>query len=65
MCSAEGDDISDSAPQLVAALTGDHEYVHFRKIEGAGDHCETGARALYHAASFGWLERTLHPERAA
>ncbi len=64
LCSAEGDDISASAPQLAAALTCEHEYVHFRVAEGAGDHCEANARALYHEASFGWLEFVLHPERA-
>ena len=64
VCSAEGDDISASAGQLAAALTSDHEYVHFREAEGAGDHCEVNARALYHRESFGWLELVLHPERA-
>ena len=64
LCSAEGDDISASAPQLAAALTCEHEYVHFREAEGAGDHCETNARPLYHRESFGWLELVLHPERA-
>jgi hypothetical protein len=64
VCSAEGDDISASAPQLVDALTCEHEYVHFREAEGAGDHCEVNARALYHRESFGWLDLILHPERA-
>jgi alpha-beta hydrolase superfamily lysophospholipase len=61
VCDAEGDDISASAPQLVAALTGEKEYIHFTAAEGAGDHCEAGARTLYHARSFGWLDHLLHP----
>ena len=46
VCSAEGDDISASAPQLVEALTCEKHYVHFTEAEGAGDHCEAGARPL-------------------
>jgi pimeloyl-ACP methyl ester carboxylesterase len=59
VCNAEGDDISASAPQLAEALTGDKEFVTFTAAEGAGDHCEAGARTLYHARSFGWLDRVL------
>ncbi len=65
VCNAEGDDISRSAPQLAAALTCENEFVTFTAAEGAGDHCEAGARTLYHARSFGWLDRTLHPDRPA
>jgi hypothetical protein len=61
VCRAENDDISQSAPQLVAALTCPSTYVEFTAAEGAGDHCEQGARALYHARSFGWLDALLHP----
>jgi alpha-beta hydrolase superfamily lysophospholipase len=63
VCDAEGDDISASAPQLVEALTCEKTYVHFSAAEGAGDHCEQGARALYHARSFGWLDDLLQPRR--
>ncbi len=62
VCNAEGDDISQSAPQLAQALTCEKEFVTFTAAEGAGDHCEAGARTLYHARSFGWLDRTLRPE---
>ena len=47
VCNAEGDDISASAPHLVDALTVEKEYVRFTAAEGAGDHCEAGARTLY------------------
>jgi hypothetical protein len=61
VCSAEGDEISESAPELVAALTCEKEYVRFTAAEGAGDHCEAGARILYHARSFAWLDQLLRP----
>jgi pimeloyl-ACP methyl ester carboxylesterase len=61
VCSAEGDDISNSAPQLVDALTCEKTYVRFTAAQGADDHCEQAARALYHARSFGWLDDRLHP----
>lgn len=63
VCHAEGDDISTSAPRLVDALTSEKEYVLFTAAEGAGDHCEAGARLLYHARSFGWLDQIMHPQR--
>ncbi len=65
VCSAEGDDISASAVDLVAALTCDKTYVRFSAAEGAGDHCEVGAGTLYHARSFGWLDGILRPDRVA
>jgi alpha-beta hydrolase superfamily lysophospholipase len=61
VCAAEGDDISASAGQLADALTCEKEFLRFTAREGAGDHCEAGARTLYHARSFGWLDRILRP----
>ena len=63
MCSAEGDDISASAPQLVSALTCEKRYVRFTAAEGADDHCEQAARTLYHARSFAWLDSRLRPSQ--
>ena len=65
VCNAEDDDISSSAPRLVAALTCEKEYVLFTAAEGAADHCEVGARSLYHERSFGWLDARLEPGRLA
>ena len=65
VCSAEGDDISASAPRLVDALTCDKTYVRFTAADGADDHCEVGARLLYHERSFGWLDGRLDPRRVA
>jgi pimeloyl-ACP methyl ester carboxylesterase len=62
ICNAEGDDISASAPQLVAALTCAKHFVTFTAAEGAGDHCEAGARTLFHARSFGWLDTILRKD---
>ena len=61
LCSAEGDDISASAGQLTAALTCEHEHLHFTDQDGAADHCEAGARVTYHALTFAWLDRILRP----
>ncbi len=65
VCDAEGDDISASAPQLFEALTCEKQYIHFTAAQGAGDHCEAGARTLYHARSFGWLDALLRPQPLA
>ncbi|MDD2858381.1 MAG: alpha/beta fold hydrolase [Candidatus Nanopelagicales bacterium] len=59
VCQPEGDDIAALAPQLAAALTCRHALFTFASSEGAGDHCEMGARSLYHARSFAWLDSVL------
>jgi hypothetical protein len=51
----------ESGPQLVASLTCEHTYVRFTAAEGANDHCEAGARTLYHARSLSWLDDRLLP----
>lgn len=61
VCNGENDDISASAPDLVAALNCEHEFVTFTAAEGAGDHCESGARTLFHARAFDWLDSYLQP----
>lgn len=61
VCNAEGDSISASAPELVAALTCPHEFVTFTAAEGAGQHCEQAAHPLFHARVFGWLDPALKP----
>jgi len=61
VCYAEGDPLGAQAPQLYDAMTGVKELVHFTVAEGAGDHCEIGARTLYHARQFAWLDGTVRP----
>jgi alpha-beta hydrolase superfamily lysophospholipase len=58
---AEGDDISASAPRLAAALTCESEFITFTAAEGAGDHCEAGARTLFNARALAWLDTVLQP----
>lgn len=63
---AEGDAIGASAPQTFDALTvADKQLIRFTAAEGAGDHCEAGARTLFDARAFGWLDDRLHPETLA
>ena len=60
VCSAEGDDLSTDARKLYEALTCPKVYYQFTAAEGAGHHCESGARALFHARAFDWLGRVLN-----
>ncbi|QJU52452.1 alpha/beta fold hydrolase [Herbiconiux sp. KACC 21604] len=62
---AEGDDIGASAPELYDALTCEKEILLFTAAQSADQHCETGARQLYHAAAFSWLDSHLHPTQVA
>jgi pimeloyl-ACP methyl ester carboxylesterase len=65
VCSAEGDDLSVNAPRLFDALTCPKEFVQFRTADGGGEHCESGARTLFHQAAFDWLDRVLHTRPTA
>ena len=56
---ASDDDISVGQRQLFDALTSPKEYIEFTASEGAGRHCESGARRLYHERVFGWLETVI------
>jgi dienelactone hydrolase len=62
VCNAEGDEIGAGASRLVEALTCPTEFVTFMADTGAGDHCEAGARSLYHSRSFAWLDEVLQPQ---
>lgn len=59
ICHAEGDEIAAQAPVLFDALTCEKQLIYFTEAEGAGQHCEVGARQLYLARSFAWLDRVL------
>ena len=65
VCSAEGDDLSAGAGKLYDALICPKQYVLFRSAEGAGQHCESGARTVFHQRAFDWLDRVLDPAAAA
>jgi pimeloyl-ACP methyl ester carboxylesterase len=61
VCSAEDDDLSIDARKLYDALTCPKHYLQFKAAEGAGRHCEAGARTLFHQRAFDWLDQVLKP----
>src|ERR687884_175509 len=56
---AESDPLSWNAELIYDRLTSQKELVRFYDAEGAGDHCETKARPLFHQRAFDWLDETL------
>jgi pimeloyl-ACP methyl ester carboxylesterase len=58
VCAAEADDLSARARLLFDALTCEKEYIEFR---AAGEHCESGARTLFHQRALDWLDAVLQP----
>lgn len=64
VCAADGDDLSSRAHQLFDRLTCDKEFVEFPAADGAGEHCESGARSLFHQVAFDWLDHILSPMAA-
>jgi pimeloyl-ACP methyl ester carboxylesterase len=65
VCFAEDDEISGSARKAYDSLTGEAELLPFRRSEGAGEHCEAGARLLFHQRALDWLDRRLQLPRAS
>jgi alpha-beta hydrolase superfamily lysophospholipase len=59
VCSAEDDDLSASARQFYDALACPKKFVQFAAADGAGEHCESGARTLFHQVAFDWLATVL------
>jgi len=61
VCRAEADHIGVTAPVLFDALTGaaKKEYVTFLAAEGAGEHCEGGARSVFNAKMFEFLNHAM------
>jgi len=59
VCAAEGDDLSSFAPRLYDALQCPKAFVEFMRTEGAAEHCEGGARVLFHQRVFAWLDEVL------
>jgi pimeloyl-ACP methyl ester carboxylesterase len=56
---AESDPLSWNAELIYDRLRSQKELVRFYDAEGAGDHCETKARPLFHQRAFDWLDETL------
>ena len=61
VCSAENDDIGVTAQKLYDSLTCPKTFIAFTAVEGAGEHCEAGARSLFNQRAFDWLDVVLAP----
>jgi hypothetical protein len=57
--SAQADEIGASADTLYAGLTCEKTRLTFKVKEGAGAHCEAGARSLFNERAFDWLDAVL------
>ncbi|MFT0544966.1 alpha/beta hydrolase family protein [Allopusillimonas ginsengisoli] len=51
----EADPTSAFAPVFFEALQGKRNMVSFTSAEGAGGHCQTNARSVYHQRAYDWL----------
>jgi hypothetical protein len=63
VCSAENDEIGVTAQKLYDGLTCEKARVAFTAKEGAGAHCEAGARSLFNQRAFDWLDTVLAAPR--
>ena len=59
VCYADHDEVAAYARQLFDALTCPKQFITFTQAEGAGEHCESGNRALFHQRAFDWLAQVL------
>jgi dienelactone hydrolase len=59
ICRGENDPIGGSAKELFDAIVAPKEFVEFTNAEGAGQHDEAGAAALFSQRVFDWLDATL------
>jgi pimeloyl-ACP methyl ester carboxylesterase len=59
VCSAENDEIGVTARTLYDALSCEKAFLAFTAKEGAGEHCEAGARSLFNQRAFDWLDAAL------
>ena len=56
VCDAENDDISAFSKSFFDLLRCEKDYMRFTAAEGAGEHCVSGNRALFHERVFDWLD---------
>lgn len=59
VCTTDQDDLSAAAPELFRALDCPKRLVRFAAAEGAGEHCESGARVAFNDLVFDWLAEVL------
>ena len=65
IASAEGDAIGATAGKLYERLTCPKTFQRFLVSEGAGAHCESGARGLFNQRAFDWLDEVLARDERA
>ena len=58
---AEKDGIGNQADNVLKKLTNSEKksFILFKDKEGAGQHCQVGARRLFSEKVFSWLDETL------
>jgi pimeloyl-ACP methyl ester carboxylesterase len=56
VCDAENDEISANSNAFFDLLRSEKDYLRFTADEGAGEHCVSGNRALFHERVFDWLD---------
>jgi alpha-beta hydrolase superfamily lysophospholipase len=59
VCAAENDKVASQSRRLFDALQCEKRFVMFENSEGAGEHCEAGARSLFEQRAFDWLAEVL------
>lgn len=59
LTTGENDRRGRDAEELFDALTGPKEYLRFTNADGAGEHDEAGAAALFSQRAFDWLDTIL------
>jgi dienelactone hydrolase len=59
ICRAEDDEIGATAEKLYDLLECPKAFLRFTAAEGAGAHCESGARLLFNQRVFDWLDEVL------
>jgi predicted alpha/beta-fold hydrolase len=60
VCEAENEPFAmNQGRQLYAALKCPKTFIRFTNEEGAGEHCELGATALFEQRAFNWLDKLL------
>lgn len=64
VCRTDTDELGAFAPEFFAALHCPKKYVEFKAADGAGGHCEAGARTSFHQEVFAWLDEVLAVEAA-
>jgi Alpha/beta hydrolase family len=59
ICSAENDDIGQTADELYAAVPSEKSRLRFTAAEGAAGHCESLGRSTFNIRAFDWLDETM------